>query len=361
MPDYRSDMTSGGTPTLRDVAVEAGVSPAIASRVLNSDPDVRVREETRARIQAAAQTLGYVPHSLARSLRGARTGAIGLVMHGLDSPINADVLRGAQAHCAAAGYVTLLAEAEELAANDSQLRAFLARGRLDGVILHSGYGDEDRLLSAITRSVPAVLMNADDDSAVATVRVDDAAAATIATTHLLDLGHQAIAYVAGPRGSQTSDRREVGYRKALAAGGHLDEAVVVHADWSADSGVAAAKDLIALEELPTGIVVVNAVTAAGVLSGFRDAGIAVPDQVSVITIHDSWFLEHLSSALTAVRLPLQELGATAARLLIEEIESRGKGSASRSEEFASRDEFIGEPPPHVVVRGSTGPPRDRSI
>jgi DNA-binding LacI/PurR family transcriptional regulator len=338
-------MSAGARPTLRDVAEGAGVSPAIASRVLNVDPTVRVREETRARIQTVARDLGYVPHSVARSLRGARTGAIGLVMHGLESPINVDVLAGAQVACARAGYVTLLAEAEQLAGDHSQLSAFLARGRLDGVILHSGYGQEDRLLEAITSSVPAVLVNSEDGRPVPTVRVDDAAAATMATEHLIELGHRKIAYIAGPEGSQTSDRREAGYRDTLARhdlGGAVD---VVHAGWSADAGTTAVQDLLRRPALPTGLVVANAVTASGVLSAFRDTGVAVPGQVSVITIHDSWFLQHLSVALTAVRLPLQALGAAAATLLIDTID--GKGTA--------RDEFITDPAPELVLRRSTGP------
>lgn len=346
-PRYRAGMNAGGQPTLRDVANEAGVSTAIASRVLNEDPTVRVREETRQRIQAVATSLGYVPHSLARSLRGARTGAIGLVMHGLDSPINADVLAGAHGRCGKSGYVTLLAEAEELAENDSQLRAFLARGRLDGVILHSGYGQEDRLLDAIARSVPAVLVNADEGTSVPTVRVDDAAAAALATEHLLGLGHREIAYVAGPEGSQTSDRREAGYRAALDRAGFADIADAVYADWSASSGVKAVEEILHRPVLPTGLVVANAVTAAGVLSALRDASISVPQRTSVITIHDSWFLAHLSVALTAVRLPLQALGAAAATLLIDTIAGRN----------ATRDVLIAEPPPEIVLRKSTGPPR----
>src|SRR5690625_925120 len=131
-------MKSIGHAKLSDVARKAGVSAAIASRVLNADPNVRVRETTRQRIQEAAASMGYVPHSVAQSLRGGRTGAIGLVMHGLDSPINADVLAGARGYCGDRGYVTLLAEAEELAESHSRLSAFIARGRLDGVILHSG-------------------------------------------------------------------------------------------------------------------------------------------------------------------------------------------------------------------------------
>lgn len=345
-PRYRAGMYPGGQPRLRDVAKEAGVSPAIASRVLNADPNVRVRQATRERIQSVAQTMGYVPHSVARSLRGARTGAIGLVMHGLDSPINADVLAGAHNRCAQAGYVTLLAEAEELAENDSQLRAFLARGRLDGAILHSGYGHEDRLVEAISSSVPAVLMNANDGRSVPTVRVDDAAASAVATEHLLDLGHRHIAFVAGPEGSQTSERRESGYADALARHGAAGDGEVVHAGWSADSGVAVVHEIVQRSTRPTALVVVNAVTAAGVLSGLRDARVRVPEEISVITIHDSWFLQHLAVALTAVRLPLHELGATSADVLIEGIEGHRP----------AMDTFITTPAPQLVLRASTGRP-----
>ncbi|GAA1290653.1 LacI family DNA-binding transcriptional regulator [Brachybacterium alimentarium] len=360
-------MTPGASPTLRDVAQEAGVSPAIASRVLNADPSVRAREDTRERVRIAAQRLGYVPHSLARSLRGARTGAIGLVMHGLDSPINVDVLRGAQARCAESGYVTLLAEAEELTQNDSQLHAFLARGRLDGVILHSGYGHEDLLLEAVSRSVPAVLVNADHGGAVSTVRVDDAAAAALAVQHLLDLGHREITFIAGPAGSETSDRRQSGYCRALETAGLVETADVMHAEWSAAAGRAAAEDLLDRPRLPTAVVVANAVTAAGVLSGFRDAAVTVPGELSVVGVHDSWFLEHLAVALTTVRLPLQALGAAAARVLIDEIDARvakgasrqgGKAGAGINGARAPHDEFISEPPPQLILRSSTGVPRE---
>lgn len=335
-----------GHPTLRDVANEAGVSPAIASRVLNDDPKVRVREDTRERIRSTARELGYVPHSVARSLRGARSGAIGLVMHGLDSPINVDVLAGAQSRCTRAGYVTLLAEAEELAENDSQLRSFVARGRLDGVILHSGYGQEDRLVEAISSSVPAVLVNADDDRQVPTVRIDDAAAGTVATEHLLALGHDTITFVAGPQRSQTSDRRQSGYQEALTGAGLAHHVDVVHGGWWPEDGAAATREILQRERKPTALVVVNAVTASGVLSTLRDASVRVPEEISVVTIHDSWFVEHLAVALSAVRLPLHQLGSAAAELLIEAIDGR----------TSKNDVFITEPAPELVLRRSTGPP-----
>lgn len=331
-------------PTLRDVAETAGVSPAIVSRVLNDDPKVRVRDDTRERIRSVAAMMGYVPHSLARSLRGARTGAIGLVMHGLDSPINIELLVGAQAQCAHAGYVTLLAEAEELAENDSQLRAFVSRGRLDGVILHSGYGHEDRLLEAISSSVPAVLVNSDEGGNVPAVRVDDAAAASVATEHLIELGHREIAFIAGPDKSQTSDRRERGYREALSANGLSAQINVVHAGWSTESGSAAAEKILREAHRPTGLVVANAITAAGALTTLRQNLIDVPRDVSVVAIHDSWFVAHLAVPLTTVRLPLQQLGAAAAALLIETIDGG----------TPAHDTFITEPAPELIRRESTG-------
>lgn len=336
-----------GGATLREVAEAAEVSVPIASRVLNQDPTVRVRDETRRRILRTAEKLGYIPNHLARSLRGSRSGAIGLIMHGLDSPINVSVLDGARAHCAAAGYVTLLADAEELAADHSQLRAFLARGRLDGAILHAGYGEGDQLIDQISSMIPAVLVNSQGGGPVPAVQLDDVAAGAIATQHLLELGHREITFIGGTKDSQSSTRRETGYREALAAHGGAGDTDIIHANWTADGGTAATKRLLRREALPTALVVANAVTAAGVLSTLRDAELAVPGSLSVAAIHDSWFVQHLPVALTTVRLPLFELGSTAATMLLENI--AGNRPA---------DIFLEDPRPELIIRNSTARPRD---
>jgi DNA-binding LacI/PurR family transcriptional regulator len=334
-----------GTSTLREVARLAGVSAAIASRVLNDDPEVRVRDETRRRIQNTAKSLSYVPNHVARSLRGARSGAIGLVMHDLDSPINVSVLEGARSRCAAAGYVTLLADAEELAADHSQLRTFLARGRLDGAILHAGYGKGDQLLEQASDEMPTVLVNSAGGGPVPSVRLDDEAAGALATDHLLDLGHRRIVFLGGTKGSQSSLRREAGYREALARHHPQLKADVVDTGWSADSGSAAAEQLLHRARLPTAVVVANAVTAAGVLSTLRDAHIAVPQDISLVAVQDAWFVEHLRVALTTVRLPLFELGSTAAAMVLDGI------AGDRPD-----DAFLNHPPPELVLRRSTGKP-----
>lgn len=333
-------------PRLSDVAKAAGVSAAIASRVLNSDPNVRVRSETRERIKSIASSMGYVPHTVARSLRGSRTGAIGVVMHRLKSPTNVDVLQGAQSYCAHTGYVTLLAEADDLAADDSQLRTFVARGRLDGVILHSGYGLEDHLVEAISSSVPAVLVNADGSGRLPTVRLDDVAAGRLAADHVLDLGHRHVTFIAGPEGSQSSQRREEGYRAALAARGLSRSADVVRGTWTPESGAEAVARILARPNRPTALVVVNDMVTVGVLSALRDSPLEVPADISVITVQESWFAAHLPVALTTISLPLQVLGATAARVLIDLVNGQ----------VPVLDTFIADPAPQLVLRSSTGPP-----
>lgn len=330
--------------TLRDVAQRAGVAVPTASRVLNDDPTVRVRDETRKRITDSAQALGYSPNSVARSLRGSRTGSIGLIMHDLTSPINVALLKGAQSRCTEAGSVTLLADIEDLATNHSQLRTFLQHGRLDGVIMQTGYGPGDRLVEDIASTLPAVLVNSEGSEAAPSISLEDAGAGGLATEHLVNLGHSRIAFIGGPQRSPSSVRRERGYRKALQE--HGLRPMVIPGGWNASAGVDAAEALLGRARRPTAVVVANAVTAAGVLSAFRDAKVAVPEEISVVGIHDPWFVQHLSVALTTVRLPLFELGFGAGSMLLDRLDG----------DKQVLDRFIDDPPPELILRGSTCEP-----
>ncbi|MEW2353539.1 LacI family DNA-binding transcriptional regulator [Spirillospora sp. NPDC029432] len=341
-PDKR-----GPAPTLRDVAARADVSATIASRVLNDDPSVRVRDDTRARIHEVAQALGYVPNGLARSLRKSRSDAIGLVMHNLASPLNTTVLEGVRGRCADAGYVTLVADSDQLTVDSSRLRTFLARGRLDGVILHVGYGHHDRLIEEVSRHLPAVLVNADLTAPVPAVRLDDTAAGRLATSHLISLGHTDICFIGGPEGSVTSLGRQSGYEAALEESGRQPRIDAIRAGWGPEDGEAAALELLRRPALPTAIVVANVVTASGVLTVLRSAGVRVPDDISVVAIHDAWFAKHLAIPLTTVQLPLFELGETAAGLLLGTL--AGKEPSDRV--------LITDPPPHLIPRESTAAPR----
>lgn len=326
--------------SLRQVAELARVAVPTASRVLNNDSTVQVRDDTRRRILRAARELAYTPNSVARSLRESRAGAIGLVMHDLDSPINVAVLNGAQARCTDADYVTLLADAEDLREDDSQLRALLASGRLDGVIFQTGYGPGDQLVEEMAGTVPAVLVNSAHNVVAPAIQLDDAAAGALATNHLASLGHDHVTFIGGPSGAPSSTRREAGFHTVLNQ--HQITGSVVSAGWTAKSGANVTQRILQNRERPTAIVVGNAVTAAGVMSTLRDAEISVPEEVSVVAIHDPWFVPHLAVALTTVRMPLFELGEAAASTLLEGL-SHGHMS----------DRFVTNPPPELIVRQST--------
>lgn len=334
-------------PRLRDVAMQADVSTTIASRVLNNDPIVRVREETRTRVLEAAEALGYVPNGVARSLRSSRSDSIGLVMHNLASPMNTTVLDGVRGRCAEAGYVTLLADSEQLTADSSRLRSFLARGRLDGVILHVGHGHHDRLIEKVSRNLPAVLVNAEGSGSVPSARLDDAAAGRAATEHLLALGHTDICFIGGPDGSVTSRSRKRGYEDALLDARVKPPRHAISAGWTAEHGEEAALSILRQPTMPTAIIVANVVTASGVLTVLRAAGVRVPTDVSVIAIHDAWFAKHLAVSLTTVKLPLFELGQTAADLLLATLAGKTIGAGA----------LIADPPPEIILRESTAAPR----
>lgn len=341
-------MTGKRTPRITDVAARAGVSPALVSRLLNGDPSLRIKEEKRRRILDSVEELNYVPHSSARALRRARSGAFGLFLHDLSSPIYYDVIRGAQAAASAADCVLLFGDTDRLDAGGKVLSSTLASRRIDGLLVQGGYSTAaDAQILELAERLPTVVINAKADGAMSSVRLADEAAAALAARHLVELGHARIGMVAGPRDSETSQRRENGLRDALQdAGISVAKNHLVRSSWNADDGVAAMTRLLEARPRPTAVVVANLVVAVGALTAARRAGVRIPEELSVVAIHDAWFAEHQAPPLTTVRLPLAELGRRAIEVLIEQVDGA-----------EPRDVFI-PTEPRLVARESTAPSRD---
>ena len=315
-------MSRGSAARLVDVAQLAGVTPAVVSRVLNNDQTLRVRPETRARIHAAAAELRYVANARGRALQSARTGAIGVFIPSLTSPVNAAILTGAQQAARERDLTLLLADSQVQAASADTLSSLAAQGRIDGFLFQrtSEMSDDD-VVRALAAGVPAILLNGLVAGVEPSVSVDDEAGARMATEHLLSFGHRRIGHVAGPVPTDTAARRRAGYERALGAAGiAVDERLVVSAsDYAAVAGEEAAALLLAAEPRPTAVFAANVVIAIGVLATAAQLGIRVPEALSVIGLHDMWFADHTSPPLSTVEMPLQELGETAvhelARLL----------------------------------------------
>ncbi|MFV0463996.1 MAG: LacI family DNA-binding transcriptional regulator [Nostocoides sp.] len=346
---YRADaeaFRARATPTLADVARQAGVSISAVSRVLRSDPASRVSAETRQRILDAATEINYRPNFAGRALKSARTRVLGLVVPDLTNILFRELMRGAEEEAARYGYTLLLGRADGPSGTDIVER-LLGEGRVDGVVVQVDDGvPTERLIASLGSGAPAVLINCRSEDFVGSVVLDDASGARLATEHLLSLGHTKIGFVNGVPRSFTAKRRHAGWKAALAdAGLSMPRSYETRVGYHYEDGLIAAERLLGLPEPPTGIVVANINAAVGVLTQARGHGVAVPEDLSIVSVHDSWTGQHTCPPISAVKMPFYELGRSAARDLIDRLVN---GRAV--------DRSILTPEPELFVRGSSAPP-----
>lgn len=317
--------------TLADVAAHAGVDASVVSRVLSRDPRLNIRETTRDRVLRSVKVLDYRPNELARGLRTARSKAFGLLIPDFANPVYASIIAGAEAAATELGYLLVTGS---LAVQT----AVLGEGRVDGLLLA---GPEHGLRP----DVPVILVNRRTPGARRYVILDDERAARLAVEHLAQLGHRRIAHVAGPEAADTAQRRLTGYLKAMTdAGLAVDDDLVVHTDYTDAGGAAAMRELVGRGRAPTAVFVANVASAIGALHEARSAGLRLPDDLSVVAVHDLPLAGYLSPPLTTVRMPLGELGRQAITLL---------ASVPADEPV----QVVVDGPMELVVRSSTAPPR----
>lgn len=318
-PAARAEAGARARPAgLVDVAREAGVDPSTASRVLRGSDGQRVSAETRQRIEAAARRLDYRPNPTARALRLARSQTIAMVVAQLENPVFSTAIRGAQRGAAALGYSLLIAHHEPGTPARELFRRLGEARRMDGLLVAAA-DDEAALREALAEvSVPYVVLNREMPAACC-VALDNVAAATLATGHLLALGHRRIAHLAGRMEGYNGRHRLAGYRQAMRdAGARCDPAWVVEAGYTAEGGAAAMRRLLALPEAarPSAVFAATLVSAAGALRTLHEHGIAVPETMSLVALHDSVVAELLFPPLTTVAMPTEAMGQEGAVALI---------------------------------------------
>lgn len=306
--------------TIADVAARAGVSKATASRALSGRGYVSA--ETRRRVTDAAHELSYVAHSSATSLATGRTQTIGVIVPSVGRWYFAELLTGIQESLLEHCYdLALYSIQEGSAMRERVFEEELPRKRLDGIIAAGIQPSADELSRLLGIGLPVVSVGPYSEGASA-VSIDDTAAARIATEHLLDLGHTAIAFVGGSAAGETSGfgdaRRLDGYREAMDTAGLGDRILVAAASPSMPGGYAAAVDLLGDRRTrPTAVLGVCDEVAIGTMIAARRLGIAVPTELSVIGIDDHQHAEMF--ALTTMRQLPREQGREAVRLLLAQL------------------------------------------
>jgi DNA-binding LacI/PurR family transcriptional regulator len=330
---------AGRRATIRDVATHAGVSHQTVSRVINGSPNVAT--ETRERVLATITELGYVPSPMARGLISNRTHSIGIVAEDISDQTFARWVAGAERAARARGFYLMIGSVEPEDDERGYLRLMLER-RVEGLLLarpHAALdtGDIERLSNA---GVPIVSIGSSRVPGIV-VDVDNRQGGYDATRHLLEQGHRAIATVVGPAEWPSSDARHEGYREALAeAGVAYDPALVEQAgDWGLESGRAAAARLCAKGATFTALFAHSDLIALGAIRELRLAGQAVPRDVSVVGYDDLPVAPYMDPPLTTVHQPMEELGALAATLLLDQLggEARVAGDQLLPAELISRE------------------------
>lgn len=306
---------------IKDVAREAGVSTATVSRALRGLP--RVSEETRERVLAAAARMEYVASPQAASLASGQTRTVGIVVPNVTRWFFGSVIHGAEELLRQEGYDLLLYNITgDPGARHRLFSTHLLSKRVDAVMVLALRPTPEEIASLTRTGSPTVVVG----GAVPgwpSVRIDDILAATTAVQHLIDLGHRRVAHIGGTPDPEhaglefsTPGDRLLGYRQTMAdAGLAIDPAWEVTGDFTAHGGLSACRRLLEAHQLPTAIFAASDEMAIGAIHGLREAGLRVPEDISVVGIDDHELSEFFD--LTTVAQPANDLGRLGARILLD--------------------------------------------
>jgi LacI family transcriptional regulator len=329
---------------VKDVATAAGVSLGTVSNVLNR-PEL-VSATTRAKVEQAMESLGFVRNESARQLRAGSSRILVYLMLDAGNPFFTDVARGVEDAAREAGLSVFLCNSNEDAGREADYLDLLEQQRVQGVLITPVDPDSSRLITLPARGTPVVVVDrAIDDGEHCSVAVDDVLGGEVALAHLIELGHTRIAYVGGPTNiGQVTDRRQ-GARQAVERAGlpaaNLVELVTGALTVAEGRGAGQRLAGLPLERRPTAAFCANDLLALGLLQQCVSLGLRVPEDLAIVGYDDIEFAAAAAVPLTSVRQPRQLLGKTAAELLLDE--------SSNPDHEHQRVTFT----PELVVRTST--------
>jgi LacI family transcriptional regulator len=280
---------------------------------------------------------------MARGLKLASAGALGLLVPSLRNPVYSAIIRGAFDRAWERDFVVLLAEDIGASSAQQAYERLVEEGRIDGLLIASARPGSPLLDHLADDPIPCVFVNRRHLGSGRNAAMREEDAGTLAAEHLLGLGHTRLAHISGPTELDTARRRSDGFTEAVRAAGH--RCSVIAAPFDERGGMAAMRELLERRTPPTGVFASNINQAVGAIAGARMAGRSIPADLSLVGYDDDPLCECLEVPLTAIRMPLSELGRMAVDALIDQVE----GAAPR--------DITVETPPELVVRGSTAPPR----
>lgn len=320
-----------------------------ASRALNPATSSLVNPATMRRVQAAARELRYQPNAMARGLKTSRSMSVGVLIPDLTNPLFPPIVRGVEDVLAASGYTTLIANTDNDLNRQTTLFDTLRARRVDGLIIATARRAEKLFVDAHQQGVRIVLVNRRIDATdIPSVTGDDHNGVAMAVRHLLELGHSRIAHVGGPQDTTTGRARLQAYRQALDdAGIKPDPGMVALSDeFTEIAGARACRQMLDARRKPTAILAANDMIALGCLDVFSERRLRCPQDISLVGFNDMPFIDRLTPPLSTVHVPHYQIGAEAARMLLDGLANPNLPAKSITL------------PATLVLRESTAPPAE---
>lgn len=333
-------------PTLIDVAREAGVSPMTVSRVVRGTG--LVGEDTRLRVERAIATVGYVPNSAARGLRGTRTGTIGLIVPDMTNPFYTTLAHGVETAARKAGVTMILANSDEHDAEEQRLARMLIGKQVDGLLVTPARTGAEVMRLSRQRGVDLVFVarQPKDAGRCDVVRADAEGGGYALGQHLVSLGHVHTAVLAGPAAAVTGPADRVdGFRRALVNAGNPAPDLYRRPVYTVEAGAAMAAEAMRACPPPTALFAASNFMAMGALQALEAMGLHVPDDVSIVGFDDFPAAWLAFPFMTAVQQPAFELGYEAFGMLLDR---------QTNPDRPPRELILGT---ELLIRRSTAPPR----
>ncbi|HEY88703.1 MAG TPA: LacI family transcriptional regulator [Thermoflexia bacterium] len=307
----------GRRPTIIDVARVAGVSKTTVSRVVSSNA-APVRAETRQKVLQAIEQLGYERNTLAGGLRTDRTYTVALFIPDIANPFWPEVARGVQDALESEGYAVVLANSDWDADREHEFLAMSRRNRFDGLIINPASVTNEEL---VANGIPAVVLSLDTDYPdFDVVGSDSYGGTTLALEHLVGLGHQRLGLISGlSRGFQQPSRLTSYVDFLHQHGIPVEDELLVKCPYGQEYGRRSMEQLLSLSNPPTALFAANDILAIGALQAIREAGLRVPQDISLVGMDDIYAVSVTTPALTTVAKQKYELGCQAATFLLEHI------------------------------------------
>ena len=307
--------------TMQAVADAAGVSVSTVSHVINKTR--KIHPDTLKAVEAAIIKVGYTPNRLARALAGGSTSTVGVAISALSNRYFAATAYAIEAECARNGLMMMLVDTHESADYEFNVVQALRERRVDGIIIAPTADPNHRTLNYLrAQGVPTVLVDRAAPGGFDQVLVESQVATEVLTNHVIGLGHMRIALISGVPGLSTTEDRIAGYKQALTkAKLPIDDALIVTGMSQFEPARSIAKQLAKSKQPPTAIITGNNIMTIGALTGLREVGIRVPEDMSLAGFDDIEWADVLSPRLTVMAQPVEELGSRAVRLLKRRIET----------------------------------------